>query len=164
MVEAAGTAREGAKRAISFRGITQLALDAKGRLAIPIRYREALQAQGCSELVITADTSNCLLIYPPAEWEPIETQLGNLTGFDPFIRNLQRRIVGHASDVEIDAAGRILIPPALRYYARLDKHVALVGQGRRLELWDERTWQDLSAQPIELPATGLPSELVGFKL
>ena len=70
----------------------------------------------------------------------------SLSSFDERIRGLQRLIVGHADDVEIDAAGRILVPPALRRYARLDKHVVLVGQGRKFELWDEAAWQAQTAQ------------------
>ena len=62
------------------------------------------------------------------------------------------------------AAGRILVPPALRQYARLDKHVVLVGQGRKFELWDEAQWQAQTAQAIAFPANGLPPELAGFSL
>ena len=80
------------------------------------------------------------------------------------IRGLQRLIVGHADDVELDAAGRILVPPALRRYASLDKHVVLVGQGRKFELWDEGQWQHATAQAITFPADGMPPELSGFTL
>ena len=112
-----------------FRGVTQLVLDAKGRLAIPARHRDALAGDGNGRLVLTADPSRCLLLYPLAAWEPIQARLMALSSFDEKIRGLQRLIVGHADDVEIDAAGRILVPPALRRYANLDKHVVLVGQG-----------------------------------
>lgn len=146
-----------------FRGITQLVLDAKGRLAIPSRHRDAL-ADGRSRVVITADPSRCLLMYPLAAWEPIQARLMSLSSFDERIRGLQRLIVGHADDVEIDASGRVLIPPALRQYARLDKHIVLVGQGRKFELWDEAAWQQATAQAIAFPANGLPPELDGLSL
>jgi MraZ protein len=97
-------------------------------------------------------------------WEPIQSRLMKLSSFDERIRGLQRLIVGHADDVEIDASGRVLIPPALRQYARLDKHVVLVGQGRKFELWDEAAWQQATAQAIAFPANGLPPELDGFSL
>jgi MraZ protein len=147
-----------------FRGITQLALDAKGRLAIPAKHREALTPAGDGRLVLTADPSRCLLLYPLAAWEPIQARLMALSSFNEPIRSLQRLLVGHADDVEIDAAGRILVPPALRRYASLDKHVVLVGQGQKFELWDEAQWQVETAQAIAFPANGLPPELDGFSL
>ena len=146
-----------------FRGVTALALDAKGRLAIPSKYRDVLAVPGTG-LVLTADPSRCLLLYPRASWEPLQERLMALSSFDAKIRGLQRLLVGHADDVEVDAAGRILIPPPLRRYASLDKRVVLVGQGRKLELWDEAQWQVETAQAIAFPADGLPPELSGFSL
>jgi MraZ protein len=153
----------GANAPASFRGVAQLVLDAKGRLAIPARHRDAL-ANGSGRLVITADPSRCLLLYPQAAWEPIQARLMRLSSFDARTRGLQRLIVGHADDVEIDAAGRILVPPALRQFAGLDRHVVLVGQGRKFELWNEPAWQAQTAQAITFPAHGLPPELDGFSL
>ncbi len=147
----------------AFRGVAQLVLDAKGRLAIPSKHREGL-CNGGSRLVITADPGGCLLLYPLTEWEPIQAELMRLPSFDPTSRGIQRLLVGHADDVDIDAAGRILVPPALRQYARLDKNVVLVGQGRKFELWDAAAWQRETAQAITFPASGLPSELDGFSL
>ncbi len=146
-----------------FRGVTALVLDAKGRLAIPAKHRDAL-AGTAGQLVLTADPSRCLLLYPRAAWEPIQAQLMALSSFDARIRSLQRLLVGHADDVEVDAAGRILVPPELRRYASLDKRVVLVGQGRKLELWDEAQWEVQTAQAIAFPAEGLPPDLAGFSL
>jgi MraZ protein len=147
-----------------FRGVSQLALDAKGRLAIPARHRDVLLARASQRLVLTADPSRCLLLYPLAAWEPIQARLMSLSSFNERIRALQRLIVGHADDVELDAAGRILIPPALRRYANLDKRVVLVGQGQRFELWDEAQWQAQTAQAMAFPSEELPPELAGFSL
>ena len=147
-----------------FRGITALALDAKGRLAIPAKHRDTLAPGGDGRLVLTADPSRCLLLYPLAAWEPIQARLMALSSFNEKIRSLQRLLVGHADDVEIDAAGRILVPPELRRYASLDKRVVLVGQGQKFELWDEAQWQVETAQAIAFPAGGLPPELDGFSL
>lgn len=146
-----------------FRGVAELVLDAKGRLAIPARHRDGLAIDGGGRLVVTADPSGCLLIYPLATWEPIQAQLMSLSSFNDKIRGLQRLLVGHADDVELDAAGRILVPPALRRYASLDKHVVLVGQGQKLELWDDAKWQAQTAQTIAFPGE-LPAELSGFSL
>lgn len=165
MSDGTGTAGSGNGGGTSpaFRGVAQLVLDAKGRLAIPSKHREGL-ANGGSRLVITADPGGCLLLYPLDQWEPIQAELMQLPSFDPTSRGIQRLLVGHADDVEIDAAGRILVPPALRQYAHLDKHVVLVGQGRKFELWDAAAWQRETAQAITFPASGLPPELDGFSL
>jgi MraZ protein len=147
-----------------FRGVAHLALDNKGRLAIPAKHRDTLAANGNGQLVLTADPSHCLLLYPLPDWEPIQERLMALSSFDEKIRGLQRLLVGHADDVEIDGAGRILVPPALRQFARLDKRVVLVGQGKKFELWDEAAWLDRTAQAVGFPAGGLPPELDGFSL
>ena len=162
-----GTASDGGDGAASaavFRGVTHLSLDAKGRLAVPARHRDALLAQGNGRLVLTADPSRCLLVYPVDAWEPIQARLMALSSFNDKIRSLQRQLVGHADDVEIDGSGRILVPPALRDYASLDKHVVLVGQGHRFELWGHAQWQAQTAQAIAFDAGALPPELDGFSL
>jgi MraZ protein len=147
--------------------VTQLALDAKGRLAIPGKHREALAGSpdnGERTLIVTADPSRCLLVYPRATWEPIQARLMALSSFNVEIRGLQRLLVGHADEVDMDGAGRILVPPALRQYAGLDHHVVLVGQGSKFELWDDAKWQQETARAITFPAGGLPPELDGFSL
>jgi MraZ protein len=156
------TGNGGGRRPSLFRGVSELVLDAKGRVAIPARHREDL-ADGNGRVIITADHAGCLLIYPVAVWEPIQAQLMELSSFDAGIRSVQRLFVGHADDVDLDAAGRILIPPALRRYAGLDKRVVLVGQGQKLELWDEMKWQAQIAQTITFPG-GLPPGLQGLSL
>ncbi|MDR2244515.1 MAG: division/cell wall cluster transcriptional repressor MraZ [Burkholderiales bacterium] len=147
-----------------FRGVTQLALDSKGRLAVPARYREALHLYGEGCLVITADPSRCLLVYPQPIWEPIQEKLMALSSFDERIRALQRLLVGYADDVALDGAGRALVSPALRQYAQLDHRVVLVGQGGHFELWDEGLWQAQMAQAVRLTHDDLPPVLDGFSL
>jgi transcriptional regulator MraZ len=146
-----------------FRGIAQLALDNKGRLAVPAKYRDALLANGGGRLVITADPSRCLLIYPQPAWEPIQQKLGSLSSFDVSLRKLQRLLVGNASDVEMDGTGRILVPGPLRQYAHLEKDVVLVGQGGKFELWDQEKWNQ-QMEEAELFKNGIPPELDGFSL
>ncbi|HEY2816565.1 MAG TPA: division/cell wall cluster transcriptional repressor MraZ [Casimicrobiaceae bacterium] len=155
---------DGAGRHPVFRGVTHLSLDAKGRLAVPARHRDLLLGTGNGRLVLTADPSRCLLVYPVDAWEPMQSRLMALSSFNDKIRNLQRLLVGHADDVDIDGSGRILVPPALRAYASLDKHVVLVGQGHRFELWGHAQWQAQTAQAIAFDAGALPPELDGFSL
>ena len=147
-----------------FRGITQLSLDAKGRLAIPARYRGELMSFCAGRLIVTVDPSKCLLIYPQPAWEPIEQKLNNLSSFDPKTRNLQRLLVGNASDVEMDAAGRILVSLPLRQFAGLSKDVVLVGQGAKFELWDEGQWNLQIEDALAFKDGDMPPELDGFSL
>ena len=147
-----------------FRGVTQLSLDAKGRLAIPARYRSELTSTCSGHLIVTVDPSKCLLIYPQPAWEPIEQKLNNLSSFDSKTRNLQRLLVGNASDVEMDAAGRILLPPPLRLFAGLSKDVVLVGQGAKFELWDEVQWNVQIEEALAFKDGDMPPELDGFTL
>lgn len=171
MAQGTGVASGGNGAGAVFRGVSQLALDAKGRLAIPAKHRNAL-APGAADaepsapgaVVITADPSRCLLVYPRLAWDPIQARLMALSSFNPEIRSLQRLIVGFADDVDLDGNGRILIPPALRDYASLDHHVVLVGQGNKFELWDAARWNDATARAITFPSSGLPPELDGFSL
>ena len=104
-----------------FRGANKVTLDAKGRLAMPARYRDTLVERSEGRLVATVDRSDrCLLIYPLPDWEEIERKLMRLPTLNPQARRLQRLMVGHATDLELDSHGRVLVPPKLREYAGLD--------------------------------------------
>lgn len=126
-----------------FRGLNTLALDSKGRMSIPARLREKLREASDGCVVITIDVDRCLLIYPQEEWERVEEKLSRLPTTNKDARRLQRLLLGHAEECEIDAQGRVLVSPQLREFAQLGKRVALVGQGRKLELWDEERWLGL---------------------
>lgn len=125
-----------------FRGVNVLSLDAKGRLAMPTRYREALAERSEGRLVLTVDPDRCLLIYPESDWLEIERKLNRLPSFNKAARRMQRLLVGHATECELDGNGRILVPTPLRDYAGLDRRAVLIGQGQRFELWDEQRWND----------------------
>lgn len=147
-----------------FQGAAQLNLDGKSRLAIPARYRDGLLSRCAGNLVLTADADGCLLVYPEPEWLPIRDKLNKLSSFNPRSRALQRLLVGHAEDVLMDSAGRVLISPVLRSYASLDKSVMLIGQGNKFELWDEAKWQTQQQAALSLMSGELPTELEGFSL
>ena len=147
-----------------FRGVAQLNLDSKGRLAVPARFRDVLTERCGGQLVVTADSDRCLLIYPLPDWEPIEQKLMSLSSFNARIRELQRRLVGYAEDVAMDASGRILVPPALREFAQLEKSAVLVGQGNKFELWNKEGWEQLMGRNRGFGGDGLPPELEGFSL
>lgn len=147
-----------------FRGVAHLSLDSKGRLAIPSRYREELLTRCARRLVITADFDKCLLLYPLPDWEPIQQKLMGLSSLNPRIRDLQRQLIGYAEDIEMDAAGRVLISPALREFAALEKNVVLLGQGNKFELWDKQKWEQALERSTGFGDGNLPPELEGFSL
>ena len=125
-----------------FRGINNIAVDAKGRMAMPARYRERLLEACGGRLIVTVDQDHCLLVYPLPEWEIIETKLNELPSLNKTARLLQRLLIGYATELEMDAQGRILLPAMLRDFAGLNKKAVLIGQGKKLEIWDEDTWAE----------------------
>ena len=124
-----------------FRGAVTINIDAKGRMAMPVRFRDMFSTVSAGKLVITIDTEEaCLMIYPLPEWDLIQAKLEQLPSFNPAARRIQRLLIGHATDVELDGNGRILLPAVLREYAQLDKKAILLGQGKKIELWSESLW------------------------
>lgn len=109
-------------------------------MSFPSRYREKLMELCDGQIVVTVDPDRCLLVYPMPEWEQIEQKLIRLPSLKPQTRRLQRLLMGHATEVQLDGAGRILLSTPLREFASLDKKVVLTGQGNKFELWDEATW------------------------
>jgi MraZ protein len=152
---------------MSFRGINNLALDTKGRMAMPSRYRDRILESCGGRLVITVDRDHCLLVYPLPEWEIIETKLIELPSLNQQARLLQRLLIGYATECELDSQGRILLPTMLREFARLDKKIVLIGQGKKFEIWDEDTWTESQENWIEKVQNGegeLPAALEDLSL
>ena len=149
-----------------FRGANKLTLDAKGRMVMPTRYRERLQERCGGKLVITVDKEQCLLLYPLPDWEEIERKLMRLPSLNAHARRLQRLMVGHATDTDLDAHGRLLLPPNLREFGLLKRDAMLIGQGVRFELWDEARWNERREEWLagEDSATDLPAELETLSL
>jgi MraZ protein len=122
-----------------FFGETAINLDGKGRLAIPVRYRDSIQEQCSGRMVLTysAFDSGALWLYPENEWERVRDEVTRLSTFNPGHRSLQRRLVGSATALELDASGRIQLPLTLRQVAGLEKRVVMMGMSSRFELWNE---------------------------
>lgn len=123
-----------------FRGVSAINLDDKGRLAVPTRYRAELTECCERQLVLTVGLDKCLLLYPLPEFEEIERKLVKLPTLNRKVKRLQRLLVGHATESEMDAQGRLLIPEPLREFAEIDRRVVLIGQGNKFEIWDETAW------------------------
>ena len=137
-----------------FRGATTINLDGKGRLAVPMRYRELLLEESQGQMVCTIDLHQpCLLLYTLPQWEVIEQKLSRLSSMNPVERRIQRLLLGHASECQMDSAGRLLIASTLRQHAGLTKQVMLVGQFNKFELWDETTWYQRVKEDIDAQQT-----------
>ncbi len=153
-----------------FRGVSSLNLDAKGRLAVPAKHREALADCCASRVVVTVNPDGqerCLLLYPENEWREVARNLSRRDSMHPKVRAMQRLVVGYASELELDGQGRILLSSELREFAGLGKRVSLVGQVNKIEIWDEETWAGKREQWLQDLTTGddgLSEELKGLML
>lgn len=139
-----------------FQGATALTLDAKGRLAIPARHREALAAAADGTLVLTAHPHGCLLLYPLPAWEPIRDKVLAAPSFNPRSAALKRILVGSAQEEALDAAGRLLVAPGLREHARLERTIWLVGMGSHFEIWSDEGWKRQNEAALEALADAVP--------
>lgn len=124
-----------------FFGETAISLDAKGRLAIPVRYRPLVDEQCDGRMVLTysAFDAGALWLYPEDDWKRVRDEVMALSTFNASHRSLQRRLVGSATPVEPDGTGRIQLPQTLRQVTGLEKHVVFLGMGSRFEIWNEKT-------------------------
>ena len=149
-----------------FRGVATFNLDAKGRMAIPAKFRKHLDVCCEGRLVITIDhVDRCLQLYPMPEWELVEQKLSALPSMNPKVRSLKRMLLGYATECEMDGNGRILLPAKLREFAGLEKSMVMIGQGNKFELWDEHSWNSLMDACLEEDFDGiLPSELENLSI
>ena len=147
-----------------FQGSTQVNLDAKGRMAVPTSVRDSLTAGGTARLVLTAHPDGCLLLYPLPAWEPIRAQVMAFPSTNRQAAMWKRLLIGFAEECEPDGAGRLLISPELRDFAKISRPVMFVGQGTHFEIWDLETW---NAQLETLRSGGtsnLPPGMENFSL
>jgi MraZ protein len=145
-----------------FHGAAVITLDAKGRVAIPTRHRAAL-LQSAKSLVLTAHPDGCVLIYPGAEWEPVRAKVASFPSFDAKASWWKRLLLGFEEHVAADGSGRILLPPALRQHAKLERDAMMVGQGHYFELWDSGVWSAKLENALA-SAGAPPAGMAGFSL
>ena len=127
-------------------GFTTISIDAKGRLAVPAKYRNQLCIQNEESIVVTRDPQYpALKIYPGSIWKNISTELQSLQGLDPIVRNLQWTILGNANACSFDPRSRmlVLLSSELREYAEISKSakVSIIGMGNKFEVWNEKNWE-----------------------
>ena len=125
-----------------FRGFSAVSIDDKGRMAIPVRFRERLTAVADGCLVQTLNPlDRSIWLYSLPDWELIETKLAELSDFDKQSRRAKQMMRGYANDCQLDTQGRILIPQELRDYAQLHKQAVILGQGNKFEIWNQSSWE-----------------------
>ena len=143
-------------------------MDAKGRFAIPTRFREGLAHESAPNIAITIDpNSKNLVLYPVAHWQIIQEKISQLPSLNAHAKRLQQLVLGHAfDDIEPDAGGRILVPPLLREYAQLEKKIVLLGQPNKIEVWAENMWtlrrDELMSNPLD--SESMPAEVEAVPL
>jgi MraZ protein len=140
--------------ALAFHGTFDHNLDAKNRLTVPSKFRAALS----DGVFLTKGIEHCVALYPAATYTAlIETTLSRLNPLSPEARDLKRMLYGNATDAELDAAGRVMLPARLLEHAGISREVVVTGAGECLELWDRSTWEaydtDLTARAPELTAS-----------
>lgn len=130
-----------------FRGVTSINLDVKGRIAIPTRYRTELKDCCERQMIVTIGMDErcvgepgCLWMYPLPEWEKLELTISKLPSLNKMAVKLRRFLIGNATECEMDGQGRLLISDKLRKFAGMEKHVVLVGQLNKFEIWNEPVW------------------------
>jgi len=124
-----------------FRGHSERNLDPKGRLMLPPEFREEVLKTSPEGKLMLTNFDGCVVGYPLPEWERIEESFQGVNVLDARLRNLQRFLISGAVEVVLDKQGRILVPPYLRNYAKLDKDAILAGVGTKFELWDKSTFE-----------------------
>ncbi len=134
-----------------FRGQFTHSIDTKGRVSLPARFRDALVVDGDARFILTpALFDPCLHLHPMRAWQALEDKVSELPSFDPNIVRFRRLYISAAIECELDKAGRVLVPPALRERAHVNKDVLWAGMGRTVELWAKERWEaELSMSPEE---------------
>ena len=146
-----------------FQGASELNLDVKGRMAVPVKHREPLSQPSAGKLVVTANRDGCLLMYPLAHWEPVRDRVMKFPSLDPGAAMWKRLLIGFAEDHVLDGNGRVLLSPELRKFAGIERLVMFVGQGNYFEIWNASAW-DAQMKSLASGAAGLPPGTENFSL
>ena len=136
-----------------FRGTTELVIDDKGRIMLPVKFREALYKREETLLILTISLDKCLVAYPTAEWMEKASKIRNRPEVTIFDRDLKRLILGSANDCPLDKQGRILVPYTLKTKTNLEKNVVLVGMDDHFEIWNSERFYGNMQQIMDSPET-----------
>ena len=126
---------------IGFLGEYEATLDAKGRFLLPAGFKKQLPEEGAKHFIINRGFEKCLTLYPLQSWEPIFSEISKLNDFDPKVREFRRYFLNGATQLELDSAGRLLVPKNLNEHAGLDKDIVLVSAVNKIEIWDKNKYK-----------------------
>ncbi len=142
-----------------FLGSSYLNLDAKGRVAIPTKYRDEIGLDNEGELVLTADHGGeCLSLYPLSKWMETQAAIKKLPNMNKGVKSLMRTVFGYATEVKMDGQGRIMVSEPLRDFGKFDKKVVLVGQVDKFELWSEDAWLGGAGDRVEIAEDSIQND------
>lgn len=127
---------------IGFLGEYEATLDAKGRFLLPAGFKKQLGESAGEQYVINRGFEKCLSLYPMSEWQPIFEKISKLNDFDPKVREFRRYFLNGATIVDLDSAGRLLLPKSLMSYASLEKDIVLAAASNKIEIWDKNKYQE----------------------
>ncbi len=146
----------------TFLGEYEATLDIKGRFLLPAGFKKQLR-EGENTFVLSRGIEKCLTLYPMSSWEPIVQKINSLNDFDPKVRAFRRQFLGGATEVELDAAGRMLLPPTLKEYANLSKDIILAAALDKIEIWDAVKYKKLFEDMAPEDFSNLAAEVMADK-
>lgn len=126
---------------IGFLGEYEATLDPKGRFLLPAGFKKQLPEEGGNQFVINRGFEKCLSLYPMISWVPIYERISKLNDFDHKVREFRRYFLNGATQLELDSAGRLLVPANLKEHAGLEKDIVLVAAVNKIEIWDKSKYQ-----------------------
>lgn len=149
---------------IGFLGEYEATLDAKGRFLLPVGFKKQLPEEEATRFVLSRGFEKCLSLYPIKSWEPIFSQISQLNDFDPKVREFRRYFLNGAINLELDSAGRVLIPKNLMEHAGLEKDIVLVAAVNKIEIWDKSKYQQFFESVSPEAFSNLANEVMGGKV
>ena len=149
---------------IGFLGEYEATIDAKGRFLLPAGFKKQLPQEASAQFVINRGFEKCLTLYPLQTWEPIFSQISQLNDFDPKVREFRRYFLNGATEVEMDSAGRLLLPKNLLGHASLEKDIVLVSAVNKIEIWDKTKYNEFFESFTPETFSNLANEVMNKKV
>ena len=149
---------------IGFLGEYEATIDAKGRFLLPAGFKKQLPQDATAQFVINRGFEKCLTLYPLQTWEPIFSQISQLNDFDPKVREFRRYFLNGATEVELDSAGRLLLPKNLLGHASLEKDIVLVSAVNKIEIWDKTKYNEFFESFTPETFSNLANEVMNKKI
>ena len=143
-----------------FLGEYEATIDSKGRFLLPAGFKKQLPQDAAAQFVINRGFEKCLTLYPQQSWQPIFSEISLLNDFDPKVREFRRYFLNGATEVELDSAGRLLLPKNLLAHASLEKDIVLVSAFNKIEIWDKIKYNEFFESFTPEAFSNLASEVM----